>query len=618
MSGICGIFNRREGSAPAAGLTGMLAALEPWGPDGEDRWDESPRLSLGCRHLHTTDEHERESNPWHHSESGAVITADALLHNRTELLAAFDLDGPASDTVTVGDAELILHAYLRWGEECPNHLEGDFAFAVWDPARQAVFAARDRFGCKPLVYAPNETHLLLGSTVGSVLGSGRVEASLNRARLADYLAQWLEGIDDEITFLEGLVRLPPSHLLVATSSTLEVRRYWQLEARPTLSLASDHEYDEAFREHFTDAVRRSLRGGTRVGTMLSGGLDSSSVTAVAAQLTSRRITSYSAIDPKSTSCVETYSARAVSDAAQTPAEWITPEDYAAHELSLEQFARTCDDAFDLNMDVPNAVYRRAHDRGAKAMLDGIDGDLVTSVSDRFFLYLLRDRQFSSLLNEFLAESRYYGSPRVPLQTLAECALPVVLSSSLWEWVRKRLRTKTIHKHLRWADVDFNHADFDLLSRRLGRLYDLELPVKDPPTLQARQIHILSSPFFCNALERYARTAGRLGIEARHPFLDRQLVEFCLTLPVAQKRRSGWEKLILRRSMRGCLPDSVRWRTNPSNLTALFWTALAEREASLTAPSSGDSQNPSSDSPRSLSQLRFSTWLEQMTKTHSSL
>src|SRR5262249_39433765 len=147
------------------------------------------------------------------------------LDNREDLIAELGLDGIER---VIGDGELILRAYLRWGKDCPSKLLGDFAFAIWDPRKSELFCARDHMGMRQLIYhhIPNE-RFVFATEVGAVLANSRVMRELNEGRIADFLDD-LEDLDLTSTFYSQLYRLPPAHSLLVGNGQASLHRYWSL------------------------------------------------------------------------------------------------------------------------------------------------------------------------------------------------------------------------------------------------------------------------------------------------------------------------------------------------------------------------------------------------------
>ena len=306
MSGILALHHFDGRPVEPTDLRDMASLLERRGPDGTGLWHEGP-VGLGHTLLATTPELAFERQPVVDHASGCAITADVRLDNRDDLLAALRLTDRAD---SVGDAGLLLAAYLAWGDACVERLLGDFAFALWDPRARRLFCARDHMGMRPLCYHHTPGKLLaVASEPRAILVLERVPYRINAGRIADYLVNELEGIDKTSTFFEGVYRLPPAHTLVATDQDVRIECYWTLEPGDELLLPSDEAYAEAFLEVFTEAVRCRLSSVGPVGAMLSGGMDSGSVVAVARGLLTAEsrgpLRTYSAVGPDPATCVET-------------------------------------------------------------------------------------------------------------------------------------------------------------------------------------------------------------------------------------------------------------------------------------------------------------------------
>ena len=221
---------------------------------------------------------EFEAKANQHAGSACTIAADATLYYRDELRAALGLTNDSID-----DAGLILAAYLRWGEDCARHLEGDFAFLIWNPRDQKLFGARDRYGLRPFYYhhSPGKS-FTFASAARNVLSYPDVPFALNKGRIADFLVPELEWIDLTSTFYDGVFRLAPAHSMSIDATGLRIVEYYSPEPGPALGLSTDEEYVEAFLEVFSRAVGERLRtDGSRVGSMLSGGMDSGSIVGIA-------------------------------------------------------------------------------------------------------------------------------------------------------------------------------------------------------------------------------------------------------------------------------------------------------------------------------------------------
>jgi asparagine synthase (glutamine-hydrolysing) len=546
----------------------MVSLLRRRGPDGEGWWVEGA-IGLGRCALHSTPESAGERQPL--VSEHLAVAADARLDNRGELARELALP-PHS-----GDAVVIAAAYGRWGRACPERLEGDFAFALWDRRQRRLLAARDRFGVRPLYIHHQPGRLLaLASEPAAILVLEEVPYRINEARIADFLVTRLEGVDLVSTFFEGVERLPPAHLLTADDRGVRQRRYWQLEPGPELRLGSDEAYAEAFFEVFGEAVRRRLRGAATVGAMLSGGMDSGSIVAVAQEL--RRLAgegplpTFSAVGSDPGTCVETRTILAAQAMGGLEPHSISSLELAALLPELAELGLQPDEPFDHQMALVRAVYLIARRRGVRAVLDGIDGDTVLGEGSHL-TRLVRSGRWLSAWREAVGQNRFWGGACPARRELALAAYHAFAPAPI-KGLAQRLRARpdALAASLAGTIIARSLAERVRLGERLAALaahapagLDLE-----PAHEHARTI---AHPYLTVGVERYGRVAAALGLEPRHPFLDRRLVELCVALPGEQKLRDGWPKAVLRRGMAGRLPDTVRRQRGKEHLGWAFTIAL---------------------------------------------
>jgi asparagine synthase (glutamine-hydrolysing) len=584
MSGILGLFNQDSAPVTATELTRMASLLTRRGPDRTGIWH-AGAIGLVQTLLATTPELALEHQPFRHAESGCVISADVRLDNRPELLANLGID--AERAPRIGDAEVILTAYLTWGEACVEHLLGDFAFAIWDPRRQSLLCARDHFGMRPLYYHHTPGRFFaFASEPRAILVLPRVPYRINESRIADFLVSQLEGIDKTSSFFEEVYRLTPAHVLTVTPDAMKQRRYWTLEPGPELRLSSSEAYAEAFLEVFTEAVRCRLRSAGSVGSMLSGGMDSGSVVAVARGLLAEEgrgpLPTFSAVGPDSEHCVETRTIRAA----------ITMEGLAPHLISyaelqpwlpeLQELTWDADEPFDAQMTLVRTLYLAAHRRGIKVMLDGVAGDLVLGEGS-YLARLLRRGRWRTAYREAVAQNRFWGGAYPAWRELyhaARSALVPHLVRRLAAPLRARQR---LRREMPDSPICPRFAERIRLGERLESLgRHGSSGVSQSYSLERAQA--IEHPYLTVGRERYDRVASAVAVEPRDPFLDLRLVDLCLSLPGEQRLADGWPKVVLRRAMAGRLPEAVRWRRGKEHLGWLFNTALMSRDGAPTGPS----------------------------------
>lgn len=562
MSGICGALLLDGRPTDEAGLSGVLSALNRRGPDRSALTSEGP-AALGHALNATTPESLSEAMPLRHSETGCLITADVRLDNRADLLGRLGLQAPGR---VIGDGEIILCAYLRWGTDCVRHLAGDFAFAIWDPRHNRLFAARDKVGMRQFIYHHRAGKLFAFATDAEpLLHHPEVKTRINEGRIAD-LIEGFEAIDETSTFFVDVLRLPPSHALIVDGEHLRTWRYWQLEPPGLIERANDAAYEEAFLEVFTEAVRVRLRAPDGVlGSMLSGGMDSGSVVAVASRLLQQSgappLQTVSAIDTDP-DCLESKAIRASLTMAHLDPELVSPDMPDSHREALIEAVRNCPEPFDGHMAMVCAIYLQAKRRGLKIMLDGLAGDTTLGSGDVVNWHIENGRLLAAW-REARGDEAYWGSwfpaHRQFFTRFRRTYAPAALRE-LWRTI-KPLRESANGDEPQLLDPVFaERVGF------AGKLQDYRTRTAFGRSCSAAtRARKMLNPTMIAGRERYDRVAGSFAIEQRDPFFDPKLFEFCLTLPVDQLKSGGWPKYVLRRSMAGYLPDEVRWRTGRTHV-----------------------------------------------------
>jgi asparagine synthase (glutamine-hydrolysing) len=280
MCGICGELRLDERPVEAGLIERMLPALERRGPDDQGVWRDG-EVAFGHRRLSVIDLSERSHQPMLDGELSLVF--NGAIYNYRELRA--DLQARGHDFVSGGDTEVILKAYREWGEDCPGHLHGMFAFAIWDAGRRVLFAARDRFGIKPFYYAQDASRFRFASNTQALLAGGGIDTAIDPVGL--HFQYTLHAvIPAPTTILSGIRKLEPAHsLTIGRDGSSRLRRYWELDARRPAEPRSEDEWVEATHEALLAAVRRRNDvADVPVGVLLSGGLDSSLLVALLAEI----------------------------------------------------------------------------------------------------------------------------------------------------------------------------------------------------------------------------------------------------------------------------------------------------------------------------------------------
>ena len=565
MSGIAAVWRLDGAPLHQATLDRMIERLAPPAADAVGTWLDGP-VGLGHRMLHATPESLQQKLPLAGDTGEVVVTADARLDNRVELMSALGLAHRAADGVS--DGELVLRAWERWGEECPARLLGDFAFALWDARRRVLFCARDQAGVKPLYYHLGSRLVAVASETKALLAIPDVPRRLDEISIAACL---VPGLDDRVaTFYEGILRLPAGHCLTVTAGGGTARAYWQLDPTRELRPGSDADYAEQFRELFTDAVRCRLRSVSPAAAALSGGLDSSSVVCVARAVQEAAgtgpLATYTARFQTIPRCDEgAYVAAVEAQGGLAPRH--LPGDMLDPLGDLEGLPGREDETFHApGYYMHGALYRAARSDGARVFLEGTGGDLVVSHGTGYLHDLARQGRWLALGREVQQLSRAFQRPSWRTLRAVAGAVAPPLFRRAWRHLRYR----------GFLGPPLIRADF---ARRIGldeRLRAAEPRWSGGDVEGARHEHwrLLTSARLAAILETVAALGGTAGIDVRDPFLDRRVMEFCLALPVSQKIRQGRTRVVARHALGSLLPPEIRDRPGKAPLDLMLGAALA--------------------------------------------
>ena len=583
VCGIVGIVGLNDGRVDLEILQRMNDLQAHRGPDGEGfllGWPEiggfrhsfvehtsqsqikSARVGLGHRRLAIIDLNERGRQPMSSPDRSAWISYNGEIYNFRELRAELVARGYVFTTES--DTEVLLRAYLHWGEDCLAHLEGMFAFAIWDSSRGQLFCARDRLGIKPFYYAVTKGHLIFASEMKSLIAF----PGLNPTPADDAVLGFLvHGNCDygEGTTLKEVKALPAAHSLTFNLSTgrLKMDQYWRLKPQPERGL-SDCDMIAQLRELLLDTTRKHLISDVRAGSCLSGGLDSSTVVGLIGKLSQEEPETATAIGDKLqtfTSCYdheeidEREHALAVARSTGATSQLVFPtaEDFWS---SFERMAWHQDMPFGgLSYYAQWRVMRAASESGVKVLLDGQGGDEVFGGYAKFrYAYLaslLRSGRVLRMLSEVGSTLRQgdryvldvrngyrYLPQRVRALLQVDSALKSVVRT---EWDNATSSEST--PATRWWRNAANTSNGNGHGTIMQRIQVDDILLDTLPQL----------------LRMEDRSSMAFSLEARVPLLDHRLVQYGLSLPDHLKVHKGWSKFAVRESMNGLLPDSIRLR-----------------------------------------------------------
>jgi len=548
MCGIAGILklDPRE-TVEEARLKRMRDVLRHRGPDGEGLWIDGP-IGLGHRRLAIVDVaggHQPMAN-----EDGTVwITYNGEIYNHAALRPGLEAKGHRYQTRS--DTETILHTYEEEGDDCVERLQGMFAFALWDGPRQRLLLARDRLGIKPLYYAVTDRELLFASEIKAILAATPGRPALNHAALPEFLAtRFLAG--DE-TFFQGIRKVPPGHVFTwSMAGGPRRRRYWSLPTDIDESPAGLAERAAELTARLEATVRSHLMSDVPLGLFLSGGLDSSGLAALMAPMVSDRIRTFAVgfDDPASNERpFARLAARAVG--AEHHEVVLSPEEFFA---SLPRLVWHEDEPIAFPSSLALHFVSQLARPHVKVVLTGEGADE---------LFLGYNWYRLTAWNERLGRPYWAWAP-APLRRGVRhgvFALPRALRRYLG---RSFLALDPGVRAVYYENFAVFPAAWRrslLLDRHLVEATDpyreqLRCFEQAPGSTLERMSHADLQTYLVELLMKQDQMSMAASIESRVPFLDHQLVEHVVRMPVRFKVRGLTTKAVLREALRGRVPREI--------------------------------------------------------------
>jgi asparagine synthase (glutamine-hydrolysing) len=547
VCGIAGALDRSGAPIPLELLRRMSDVISHRGPDGEGQYADGP-VGLANRRLAIIDPRPEGNQPMFDATGDYVITYNGEVYNFRELRDELRAEGRRFLTDT--DTEVVLTAYAAWGPACVERFNGMFAIAIWDRVRRELFLARDRYGVKPLYYAEVGPVFLFGSEIKSLLQHDALAAAVSPRHLLEYFT--FQNIFSEGTLFAGVNLMRPGHrvTLRAAADPLRLERYWDFDFCEADGTASDEEYLEELDRLFRQAVDRQLVADVAVGAHLSGGMDSGSITALAAEALPHLNTFTVGFDMTSRSGLES----AVDE--RVKAEAMSYQFSTEHYESVLKAGdmQRCLPALTWHLEdprvgqsYPNYYVARLASRFVKVVLTGSGGDeLFAGYPWRYYRAVVNQD-----LSEYVRKYYAFWSRLVPDEQR-----PNFFAPDIWREVK----------------------DVDTAEIFRGELPGGEAP-RSPEEYVNHSLYLEARTFLHGLFVVEDKLSMAHSLENRVPFLDNDVVDFAQRLPVRLKLRDLGEivrlnenepgpkteryfektrdgKLLLRRVMERYVPDEI--------------------------------------------------------------
>jgi asparagine synthase (glutamine-hydrolysing) len=525
----------------------MLSAQRMYGPDAEAQWSNG-NVAVGRRLMRLLPEDSVDRQPLVGAGGRYVLVADVRLDNRDELIKAV----PIQQAAGLCDAAILLAAIERWDESCFEHIVGDYAFALWDSSRGRFLLARDPLGQRPLHYHRGDKFFAFASMPKGLHALPGAPYAPNEERIVEFLALVPE--TGTQSFFQGIERVEPGHVVAITAGALIPRRHWNPSRRQiTFSRAED--YSDALRDLLNQAVRCRLRGIGDIGTQLSGGLDSSAVTATAARLlapSTRKAIAFTAVPREGYACAAPSIVDEGPYAAATAALYPNIE----HVLVRDEHRSPLDDLdrpflfYDRPVLNPCAnwvysIFDAARKRKLSILLTGEMGNAGLSYTGMALLpELLQSGRWLRLLQEM----RALVAPGTSWRSVLANTFGAFCPANLWRWLHRHFGNT--HDLAYYSAVHPDHLA-KLNARAKALKYDFSFR---PPKDRFNDLLPMMSRVDWGNYNKGA--IGGWQLDLRHPAADVRLLEFCLAVPTEQFLCHGVKRALAKRALADRLPEKV--------------------------------------------------------------
>jgi asparagine synthase (glutamine-hydrolysing) len=553
MCGICGIL-QRDPAAPVddVRLRRMTDTLRHRGPDGEGLHVDGP-VGLGHRRLSIIDLSDAGRQPMSTADGRAWIILNGEIYNYKELRAELESRGHTFRSQT--DTEVLLQLYQAEGPACLSKLIGMFAFAVWDASARRLFLARDHFGVKPLYYTITPTAFSFASEIKALVGENGIPAELDRSGFADYVTfQFTLG---EKTLFRGVRKLLPGHYLtVEPGANPVVQKFWDFNFEVD-STQTEADFQRRLRELLDDSIRLQLRADVPVGAHLSGGLDSTTVTALAAAAGAKPFHTFSGGFTDAPQFDETRYARLAAQASGTVHHEVFP---TANDFVqwMPMLARSMDEPAAGPGLFPQYAVSKLAARHVKVVMGGQGGDEIFGGYTRYLVAYL-EACVKGGIEGTQEDHRYivtFESILPNLQQLRgyEPMLRHFMAGGMFDAPEKRyfrLVDRSADLHGALDESAWRHGDYT----PFGAFHEI-FDAQECHALINKMTRFDMKTLLPALLQVEDRTSMAVSLESRVPLLDHRIVELVASMPPMVKFKGGRSKHVFREVVSSLVPREI--------------------------------------------------------------
>lgn len=556
MTAICGIVSLAGAEIHPDDLNRMAAALAHHGPDRVGVLSEY----LAGRQPQAGPVIRQPAVGFSARQSPLGIAANVRLDNRSDLFHKLGIGQIEADEYS--DSALILAAYEKWGERCVERLLGDFSFAIWDSRNRRLFCCRDHMGLCPLFYYHDPQRFVFASEPKAIVAVPGVSGRVNRDKLATLAFPAARPLFLDQSWFANVSAVPAGSSLTLDENGIRLRRYWEPQLGTELPCKDDREILEAFQSLMFAVVTARLRDSGPVTALLSGGLDSSAVVSVAARVLERRneeLHVFSAVLPPTDDSLlsdERSFIDLFQDWPNVRINYVTAPGRGPFD-DLEQLVWSSDTPFLTSRHYLYSAFAEAAGKsGSRVILEGTGGELGPSFhGDGYYAELLSRFRWPTLWRELRSRKRVNGDSL--RQSFRADVVHPLIPTKLLNLLRPKIAEDIAFERQQPLQIRFAENQLAGCLSKVkvsSRSFDRVSPRHD--RVQHRRVL------------RVQRKANHVGgfvghgrVELRYPFMDKRLLEFCLSVPGDLKVRNGFKRYLIRAGLDNVLPRAIQWRTS---------------------------------------------------------
>jgi asparagine synthase (glutamine-hydrolysing) len=579
VSGIAAILNLDGSPVSPSEVARVANVLKPYGPDRQKTLVRSNAAFVFCLHQ-LTPEDLFEQQPLVLANR-FVMLFDGRIDNRAEL--ADTLNIAPNDLQLMPDSMIALRLFDRWGDRAFGRILGDFAIIVMDLQDGRMLCVRDQMGMRVLHYHRSATRFAVATNPEVLFALSWVPRIWNEDKVGDSLVY--RGLNGETTYYKEIFRVLPGHIVQVRGSSLSKVQFWNPEHIPDVKFKSDHEYVEALQERLNLAVKARLRSRRAPCATITGGLDSSSIAVIAADMLAtggHRLDTFTAVPEAGFFKEETqglyfdetpYVRQIVDLNGNMDPHFVAPSKGPILEQIAEQIrVGGFPGGGILNGLWVMDIYAAARALGHNVMLCGEMGNITISYSGRYLLAeLVRRGRWLRLLREIASSGRRWR------HMLRHHTIAPFIPVPIFRWYKRWGRGRNPP----WYEYSAIRLDFAARSGIVDRAAREYLPFDTPIPRTGRRIRI-NGFHSGETADWFTKVRAEYGIDTRAPTIDRRLVELCIGIPEDQYLRQGRQRWLITRAMQGRLPDIVLSNTRRGAQAADWFIRLTRERKQITA------------------------------------